>query len=199
MKKILIAIIISVLLVLGGFNSVSATNIREGDVIVWKSFYFEFLGYNFPTILFEILHQTQLFTHVDYVGENEILYTSIQDQGSSISNVNSRLKYFYEGVILRDDSLDYMTIRAISESARNENVDYDYLKNYGIALDSLFWGNENRFFGQFGFYPYMLACSGAVAKWFEENGVPHSVRDAEVSSPSDIFYWEDWEVAGTFG
>jgi hypothetical protein len=198
MKKLLIVVTLSTLLMIGFFDTLYATDIREGDVIVWKSYSFILWDVPFPTILLEILHQTELFTHVDYVGANGILYTSIQGQGSSISNVNSRLRHFYKGVVLRDNKLTALDIFNISESAYNQNVQYDDIKNQMIALDSLLWGNEIRFFGNLGFYPYMLVCSTAVAKMFQDNVEPHSVRDASVSSPSDIYYWEGWEVAGTF-
>jgi hypothetical protein len=108
------------------------------------------------------------------------------------------LKDFYYGVVLRDPALDPLTIWAISESAYAEDVEYDDLKNWMIALDSLLWGNEIRFFGRFGFYPDRLACSTAVAKWFQDNSEWHSTRTAGDSSASDIFYWEGWEVAGTY-
>jgi hypothetical protein len=171
-----------------------AFELQEGDVIVWKSKTFEYFDIEVPVAPIERYHETQLFSHADYVGPDGRLYTSIQGKGSSSSTVERRLKYFDLGVVLRDSKLLPFQISAYSQCMMGQDVEYDYVKNIGIATDSLLWGNSVRLFGYLGFYPIQLVCSNAVTRCVPN----HSVREDWISSPSDIYYWEGWEVAGTF-
>lgn len=180
-------IIVTILLIL---TFSMPTIADEGDIWLWKSHGFDLFGYVFPVFIWEILLQKEIFVHADYEGAYGILYTSIQDEGSSVSTLRRRQKQFYSGVCIKTNLLPEQ-IESVSISALIEKVKYDYGKNWGMALDMMF-GDRDRYWTNLlgNKSDSDLVCSEAVVKWFEENGITVSQRPYQESTPNDI--WEKY-------
>ncbi len=161
----------------------------EGDIWLWKSHGFDFLGYELPVWLWEIWLGKEIFVHADYEGADGILYTSIQGRGSATSTVRRRNEQFYSGICLSYE-LSPRQVWLVSTAASQEDVQYDYWKNWGMVLDMMF-GDSDRFFTNLlgNKSDKFLVCSEAVVKWFEGNGIVVSNRPYYESTPNDIYEW----------